>query len=235
VFNPRPTVSQVHIGEGATCVVLDDALEDPQALVDLSVRHRDAFMPAAGNAFPGLELPLPSGVVERFGERFAQYARRALDARRVVSASGRLSMVTLQAHQLAPVQRLCHRDRLATADDQCAGAGVLYLFRDETLGGTNFFSPREPLEAVNARMQHWSTIDNAQLTHETNLPAAYMTRSNQYFEMTAVVPPRFNRLIFYDGARFHGSHIEQPECLSDDPARGRLTLNLFFVCRRNAR
>jgi hypothetical protein len=235
VFNPRPVVSQVPIGDGAECVVLDDALEDPQALVDLSVRNREAFMPAGGNAFPGLELPLPPAVVERFSECFAQHARSALAARRVLSATGRLSMVTLQPRQLAPIQRVCHRDRLAAADDQCVGAGVLYLFRDEALGGTNFFTPREPLDSINARMQHWSAIDNAQFTRETHWPAAYMTRSNPYFEMTAVVPPRFNRLIFYDGARFHGSHIEQPDRLSDEPARGRLTLNLFFVCQRNAR
>ena len=144
-------------------------------------------------------------------------------------------MVTLQPAQLAPIQRVCHRDRLAAADDQCVGAGVLYLFRDEALGGTNFFGAREPPDAINARMRHWSTIDNAQFTQETGWPAAYMTRSNQHFERTAVAPPRFNRLIFYDGSRFHGSHIEQPARLCDEPARGRLTLNLFFVCRRHAR
>jgi hypothetical protein len=235
VFNPRPTVSQLPIGDGAVCVVLDEALLDPQALVELSVRHREAFVPAGGNAFPGLELPLPPGVVERFSECFAEHARNTLDARRVLSATGRLSMVTLQAQQLAPIQRVCHRDRLAVGDDQRVGAGVLYLFHDETLGGTNFFSPREPLDGINARMQRWSAIDNAEFTQETGWPAGYMTRSNQHFELNTVVPPRFNRLIFYDGACFHGSHIEQPDRLSDDPARGRLTLNLFFVCRRRAR
>lgn len=235
MFNPQPTVSRVPVGDGAECIVLDNALEDPQALVDLALRHRDAFMPATGNAFPGLELPLPPSAVDRFCEYFAQHARGALDVRRVLSATGRLSMVMLQPQQLAPLQRLCHRDRLAATDDQCVGAGVLYLFRDEALGGTNFFVPREPLDAINARMRQWSVIDNAQFTHQTGWPAAYMTASNQHFEMTAVVPPRFNRLIFYDGARFHGSHVEQPDRLSDDPARGRLTVNLFFVCRRRAR
>jgi hypothetical protein len=235
VFNPQPTVSQLAIGDGARCVVLDNALEDPQALVDLAVKHRRAFAPAAGNAFPGIELPMPGSVADRFGECFAQHARSVLDARRVLSGSGRLSMVTLQPAQLAPIQRVCHRDRLAAAADQCVGAGVLYLFGDEALGGTNFCSPRDPLDLINERMQRWSDLDNMQFTQETGWPASYMTRSNQHFELTAVVPPRFNRLIFYDGARFHGSHIGHPERLSDDPARGRLTLNLFFVCRRRAR
>jgi hypothetical protein len=40
--------------------------------------------------------------------------------------------------------------------------------------------------------------------------------------------------VFYDGNLFHSSHILAPELLSDDPARGRLTLNGFFICRRQA-
>jgi Family of unknown function (DUF6445) len=49
-----------------------------------------------------------------------------------------------------------------------------------------------------------------------------------------VVPAAFNRAVFYDGGQFHSSHITQPALLSADPARGRLTLNGFFICRRAA-
>jgi Family of unknown function (DUF6445) len=234
VFNPRPTLAHLPLGDGATAVVIDDALADPQALVDLSVRHRAAFAPAAANAFPGIELPLPDGVVAQFGECFAQHARSVLGARRVLSATGRLSMVTLLPPQLAPLQRVCHRDRLATAADECVGAGVLYLFRDPALGGTSFFRARAEAGDIDARMRHWGAIDNARFDLETGWASAYMTHSNAHFEKTAEVPARWNRLIFYDGARFHTSQIEQPLLLCDDPSRGRLTLNLFFVCRRRA-
>jgi hypothetical protein len=234
VFNPRPTLSQVPIGDSAVCVVIDHALEDPQALVELSLRHRSAFTRAEANAFPGLELPLPGSVIERFSESFAQHARSAVGARRVLRASGRLSMVTLLPSQLAPVQRLCHRDRLGNAPDECVGAGVLYLFHDQSLGGTSFFRPRPEAGDIDARMRHWSQIDNATFDSETGWPPAYMTQSNAYFDKTAEVPARWNRLIFYDGSRFHTSHIEQPQRLSEDPVRGRLTINLFFVCRRRA-
>lgn len=235
MFNPRPTLSQVPIGDGATCVVIDDALEDPQALVDLSLRHRSAFTMAQANAFPGLELPLPDSVTHRFSECFSQHARGVVGARRVLSATGRLSMVTLLPSQLAPLQRVCHRDRLAAAADQCVGAGVLYLFHDAALGGTSFFrARREAEDDIEARMRRWSVMDNAAFDAETGLTPAYMTQSNAHFEKTAAVPARWNRLVFYDGSRFHTSHIEQPGHLSDDPARGRLTINLFFVCRRRA-
>jgi hypothetical protein len=234
VFNLQPIVSHVVLADGAVCVVIDDALDDPQALVDLSVRHRAAFTLAGGNAFPGLELPLPDAVVERFGECFAQHARSPLGARRVLRASGRLSMATLPAEHLSPLQRVCHRDRLQAAADECVGAGVLYLFHDPALGGTSFYRPLATAHETDALIRHWSTIDNAQFSQETGWPVGYMTRSNQHFEQTGAVPARHNRLIFYDGSRFHSSHIEQPQRLSDDPATGRLTLNLFFVCRRAA-
>jgi Family of unknown function (DUF6445) len=138
MFNPKPTVSHLAVGAGASCFVLDDVLTEPQALVDLAHRHREAFTMASTNAFPGLELPLPQAVTDRFGELFSQYARSAIGARRVISSTGRLSMVTLQPSELSPLQRLCHRDRLAAQADQCVGAAVLYLFRNPALGGTNF-------------------------------------------------------------------------------------------------
>jgi hypothetical protein len=234
VFNPRPRISRVEVAPGASGVVLDDVLTDPQALVDLAVKHRGAFTMARENAFPGLELPLPQSVLDRFGELFSQHARAAIGARRVLSSSGRLSMVTLQPAALSPLQRVCHRDRLGTTPDQCVGAAVLYLFRDERLGGTAFFSSRHDTASTEALMQRWAGQDTATFDAETGWPPAYLTRSNQHFEQTAVVEPRFNRMICYDGNHFHGSQIEEPERLSDDPARGRLTLNLFFICSRRA-
>lgn len=235
MFNPQPRVSRVALGERAVAVVIDELLAEPEALVDLAVRHREAFAPAAHNAFPGLELPLPDAVVDRFAECFSQHARSAIGARRVLSASGRLSMVTHRPSQLSPVQRLCHRDRLATQPDQCVGAAVLYLFHDPALGGTNFFRPRHGADDTEALIQRLGRLDNAAFSADTGWAPAYMTQSNQHFERVAVIEPRFNCLVCYDGSLFHGSHIEQPSRLSDDPARGRLTLNLFFVCRRQAR
>ena len=237
MFNPDLRVSRLAVGADgadATCVVLDDVLAEPDELVALATRHREAFTVASSNAFPGLELPLPPSVVDGFSELFAQHARGAIGARRVLSATGRLSMVTLQPSQLSPLQRLCHRDRLAAQADQCVGAAVLYLFRDPALGGTGFFRSRHDGAGTEALMRRCSEIGNAQFTRETGWAPAYMTQSNMHFERTAVAEARWNRMTCYDGSLFHGSQIEYPHLLSDAPASGRLTLNLFFLCRRVA-
>jgi Family of unknown function (DUF6445) len=234
MFNPRPAVSRIEVAPGAVVTVLDDVLTQPRAMVDLAVRHRAAFTMARENAFPGLELPLTQSVLDRFAELFSLHARESIGARRVLTASGRMSMVVLPPTKLSALQRVCHRDRLGVTEDQCVGAAVLYLFDDPRLGGTSFFRARHDGPTTEALMRHWSEIGIDEFEGETGWRAAYLTTSNQHFDHLVHVRPRFNRLICYDGSLFHGSHIEYPELLCDDPANGRLTLNLFFVCRRTA-
>ena len=234
MLNPRPEVRTLPIGGDSPCVLIDDALLQPQDLVDLALRHRAAFDLPRHNAYPGIELPLPAPMVARFVEHFMVHARTHLPARRVIEAHGRLAMVTLPPAALGPVQRVCHRDRLATTADECAIAAVLYLFHDERLGGTSFFDPLQPATETEALMAALAGAQGVQHAESAGLPGSYLVDHCRHFRLAATVPPRWNRLIFYDGGRFHNSHIAQPGLLRDDPARGRLTLNLFLRCRRKA-
>jgi Family of unknown function (DUF6445) len=166
--------------------------------------------------------------LQAFADCLRLQAQFSLGLRRVVPVSGRLSMVTLQPEALSPLQRLCHRDRLFVDEREGAVAGVLYLFDAPALGGTNFFRPRLPPQDIERLMQSAA----AGAGEAASLPPGYLTRSNPWFEFVRAVPARWNRLIFYDGSQFHGSHIEHPGLLSADPRRGRLTINLFFTARR---
>ena len=58
VFNPRPTLERVEIGEGQYAQVIDDVLLNPEALVDL------ALDPERRRAFGGLARAALSVVVE---------------------------------------------------------------------------------------------------------------------------------------------------------------------------
>jgi hypothetical protein len=234
VFNLRPRITQVDIGDGSVCVVVDDALSDPQALRTLACEYSAGFAEAPLNAFPGLELPMPDTFNALLDEFFMQHVRSRLGARRTLELHSRLSLVTLPGAQLRPLQRVCHRDRFAVAADQLAAACVLYLFDDPALGGTSFFRPRQPLAATNAWMDELSPMSGADADAVLGPERGYLLASNAWFELIATVPPAFNRAIFYDGSIFHSSHIGAPDKLSADPARGRLTLNGFFICRRQA-
>jgi hypothetical protein len=230
MFQGAPRVSIQHVRDETPCVIVDDALLDPQAVVEVAIAHRNAFSRPVGNAYPGLELPLPDSVVQQFAEQFEQHAAFTLQVEQVLQASGRLSLATLRADQLSAIQRVCHRDRLFTSPGQRAIAGVLYLFHDERLGGTSFFRPRGTPAETELLMRDLSRNDVESLKHLDSQNPGYLTRSTPHFELTATVSPKWNRMIWYDGSEFHGSHIEDPDLLSTDPSSGRLTLNLFLLC-----
>lgn len=234
MFNPNARIQRVGVAGVHDVWVVDDVLLDPEALRARAIAGRANFTTAPHNAYPGLEWRMGAEVDEALADFFMQHMRSRLGARRTLSMYSRLSLATLQPAQLRPLQRLCHRDRFNVEPDQCVAACTLYLFDDVALGGTSFYLPKRPIEAINADIRRWAVMDDAAFTAEMGAPPGYLAASNTHFELAAVVPAAWNRAVFYDGSHFHSSHITQPERLSDDPATGRLTLNGFFVCRRAA-
>ncbi len=232
-FNPEATVTETRFGAGRCCYVIDDALVDPQALVDWADAH--LFEPPVTNAYPGQVMGVPPNLSASLDAWFAQHLRSRMGARRTLDMYTRLSMVTLQPEALRPCQWLCHKDR--TALDPRTGlmaASVLYLFKDPALGGTSFYEARGTEAETEALLADAQVLDNAAFAQRYGVSPGYLTASNAHFEQVAHVPARWNRLIFYDGGLFHSGHIAQPERLTTDVHTGRLTLNGFFGCRRAA-
>jgi hypothetical protein len=77
-------------------------------------------------------------------------------------------------------------------------------------------------------------MSSSDFTKKYMIEPGYISQSNEYFKRIGSIPAKWNRLIFYDGSVLHSGDITTPEKLSDDPLSGRLTLNGFFTCRRNA-
>lgn len=230
-FNPAPRIQEVAVGPRQHCFVVDDALIDPDGLVNWVDRHR--FEPSSANAYPGSLMEAVPVLEQSLDGFFTQHIRARLGARRTVSMYARFSLVTLRSEALWPGQWQCHRDRVALAPAMCA-ASVLYLFRDERLGGTSFYRPRGSAAHVDRMLADAQMLSPADFTARYDVQPGYMTASNDHFEQTAHVPAAWNRLIFYDGGLFHSAQIEHPELLSDDARRGRLTFNGFFACRAGA-
>lgn len=235
MFNPNPHIQTLPITAAHSCFVVDDALLDPQAWVNFAQDNLAHFQMGPHNAYPGLELRMPDAISARLEEFFLLHIRRLLGARRTLNMYSRLSMVTLPPEQLQARQWICHRDNQHVPDDQSIAASVLYLFKDKTLGGTSFFLPRKSHLETRLLVHDSSTQDNADFARKHNVSPGYLLDSNEYFERVCTVPPKWNRIIFYDGSLFHSSHISRPAGLSANPATGRLTLNGFFTCSRKAR
>ena len=234
MYAPNPKIDAVAIAGQHVCFVVDNALLEPQRMVDYALAHRAAFAMAPFNAYPGLEFHLPAPMSALQDDFFRLHIRRGLGARRTLQMYSRLSMVTLAPHQLTPIQWLCHRDRMGVPPDQCVAASVLYLFNDDNLGGTSFFMPKGTVEETENLMRIAATAEPAGFATATGVTPGYLVDSNAHFERVCTVPARWNRMIFYDGSLFHSPDIRAPHKLSPDPAHGRLTLNGFYTCSRIA-
>jgi hypothetical protein len=233
-FNPTPRISVVPITRDHDCVVIDDALSDPEGLVRWAAAQ--PFGPPRDYPYPGLVLDAPAAITQQVADHFALRARARLQARRTLGVVARLSMVTVPAAELDPIQWQCHCDRLAVEPDKVLFAAmVLYLFRDPALGGTSFYRPLHSAAQTERMIADSSTLSAAEFGARYGLRAGYMNGSNAYFERTASVPAAWNRMIYYDGGLYHSADVADAPRLSADPHAGRLTLNGFFTCRRNAR
>lgn len=232
MFNPHPRIDTLPIAGRHACHVIDDALLDPDALVEHAVRHASDFVEAAHNAYPGPELRMPEAFSAQLDAFFSQHLRDRFEVRRTERMYSRLALTTTPAQRLRPLQSLCHIDRMGVAPGQRIVACVLYLFDDPSLGGTGFYVPKHPPETIVPLLEDAARLDAPAFEARHGLRPGYMTASNAWFEKRLSVPARFNRLLVYEGTVFHSGEILHPERLSSDPQRGRLTLNGFFTCRR---
>ena len=233
MFNPKAQVTTVRFAAGHVCHVIDDALLDPDGLVRYAGERSGDFQPLDQRGYPGICMPAPAELSRALDMLFTRHVRRQFDARRTLRMHCRLSLVTTPAVELLPYQWLCHRDGLVIAQRESIQASVLYLFRDEHLGGTSFYVPARPAEEIATLFSDSKRLSAEDFVRRHRIEPGYIRGSNEFFTCIGTVPAKWNRLIFYDGSILHSGHIEAPEKLSVDPLRGRLTLNGFFTCRRN--
>ena len=228
-FNAACRIDVRRLRDGSALVIVDDALATPEDLVALASDELPDMVPDARWNYPGIELSLPPADVEPCARFLKRHLRDNFGLSRVVwETYGRLSMVTTPPEKLTWKQRMCHVDANPGPEDERVIASVLYLFDDEHLGGTAFFQPRPEAPPYLQLLEQNQPGPGSEAFRFFQQPPAYHTDSNEFFELDQVVKPRWNRMIFYRGDVPHSSHITEPTRLSDDPRKGRLTLNGFY-------
>ncbi|SEO64487.1 hypothetical protein SAMN05428959_11617 [Duganella sp. CF517] len=234
MVNPRPLVQVVPLFDGHQVVIVDNFMTEPETMVEYAALQRDDFLDSPGNYYPGPELPLTGRFVSSVQEAFLLHARTPLRARRVLGTACRLSLATKRPEHLLQGQRMPHRDSYDLEPMEGVGAMVLYLFKDERMGGTSFFKPKLPAAEITALLRELKRMDLAGEAPVLTQPPTFAIASDDHFEKVLTVAPKFNRAIFYNGQLFHSGHLAAPELLVDDPALGRLTVNAFFKLRMAA-
>jgi hypothetical protein len=234
LFNPQPHIRAFGLKTGGVCWVIDDVLLNPEHMLEFALENRAKFQQAPFNAYPGMEFPMPDIINEKLNTFFILHMRRYFNTRRVVDMHSRMAMVTLAPEALQARQWICHRDSAWVDPQHAIIASVLYLFKDENLGGTQFFAPTKPMPEIERLVHDASTMSNDGFSAKYGIYPGYYTGSDDNFELIGNIPAKFNRMIFYDGRIFHTGDIRATHAMSADPSQGRLTLNGFFTCTRKS-
>jgi hypothetical protein len=234
VFSENVKVTAAPLFDDVYAFVIDDALVDPDALIQFAAKTKSAFKQSPTDAFPGVELRMADSFTAKFEDFFRRYLRRYFDARRVAATSTRLSLHTTPVEALRPMQWLPGREPPAPSRDHAMIAATLYLFDNASFGGTDFYLPKKTWQDTVRLYEDGRSLDAAAYSEKYRIAPGYIGDSNDYFQLVQRIPAKRNRLVVYDGAMFSAPSIVTPETLSTDPASGRLAMNATIVCRRHA-
>jgi len=230
-LNPDFVIEAKHITDSSVCVLIDDFLLNPHDLIEYAKRNRDGFR-LQERAYPGLVLPLEVEIMAVMKRFIRSEMSRVFDfLRGNIKLDANLALATLKPDELSWIQRLCHTDP-RTDPDRRNFASVLYLFDNPELGGTGFYRWKD--------IEFWQQMSTKQIEDpDAGLDVlqdrfqmfrdapCYITQSNEAAELLDMAPAKFNRFIFYPGDLPHSACISNPELLSKQPDKGRLTLNCF--------
>ncbi|RZJ10725.1 MAG: hypothetical protein EOP39_08035 [Rubrivivax sp.] len=231
-ISPKPRIEVVKLDDGSPVCIVDDFVQDPDAIVSFAESAAGQFRPITGHPYPGPQLDLPDSMSAELTSFFDEHLRARVGAGAPLGMYARFARVTQDASALDPRQRACHRDDSGLMASEMIAASVHYLFRDERLGGTVFFRSLMSDNDLHQFRRDTSTLDASAFTDKYGIAPGYMTESNKYFEVIGRLPAKWNRAVFYDGGILHTGDIDWSHKDGYQTGLGRLTINAFFKSRR---
>ncbi|ANU07252.1 DUF6445 family protein [Paraurantiacibacter namhicola] len=221
---PEPDVTVHQWGHDREPVVVIDNFS---GMADtLLERARSAQYRDPGASYPGIRAWAEPDYLDRRRDLMFQLLGQVFGFRqRVAMEVSTFSLVTMDPASLAPRQRLPHYD---SSDPEVIGV-MHYLLGPET-GGTAFYRhKRTGFEAITPPRE---AAYNAALEEDARdygePPAAYYHGDSDRYELIGEVEARPDRMAIYRGRLLHSGVIPDPAALSSDPAKGRLTVNMFL-------
>jgi hypothetical protein len=215
-----------HGTEQQPVFVIDDYLDDPDAMIDLAA-NGPTFGPM-GPYYPGIRSPFPNDHLPSLLAPLARilpltpdFSRGSMGLRECS-----FSLVTTKPQDLMPIQRLPHFDSL----EHGLIAALLFLGKDGPNGGTAFYRQRSTgFETVDAgRYPQFEAALNRDVAIHGLPPQDYIGDDNPMYETLAVHEGKFNRMLVYASANLHCGRLPDRFAFETDPRKGRLTVNAFL-------
>lgn len=220
----QPRVSIHRLGnEGQPLVVIDKVCGRSAELLESG--RRATFQPG-GASYPGIRAWCSPDFLEPVRPLLFQVLQQVFGFRQGVSMDvSTYSLVTLPEGQLAPLQRIPHYDHAAGEV-----IAVMYYLLGRESGGTAFYRHRRTgFETISEdRVDAYNAGLAADEREYGAPPPRYHMGSDERFEEIGRVDAAPDRLALYRGRLLHSGVIPDPAALTDDPASGRLTINMFL-------
>lgn len=230
-LHPEVSYKFYNIGKEQTpLLVIDNFIQDAHSLVDFCETNTN--FSKVDNFYPGLRMAAPDRYLHAIYGYLTELLEGVFGLPRDKMAGGKslYSLVVTPPDQLELNQCLPHVDSYLSGDLAC----VHYLC-DKTKGGTSLYRHRktgyEKITSENVEHYKQSVVDEGALMFEKK---SYMNGSNKYFEQIAEIEAMFNRMVIYPSNILHSGNISADFNFDPHPARGRLTLNSFIFCKREA-
>lgn len=221
---PEAKVSVQRIGrEGEPLVIIDNFTGQPERLRAMGLAAQ--YHPA-GVDYPGLRALADPSYLDLRRDLMMQVMARVFGLSRSITCEvAAFSLVTLAPEQLSPRQRIPHHDH-----SDAGRVAIMHYLDGPHSGGTAFYRHRRTgFEAITpAREAAYAAALAEDERQFGPPPAGYPHGDSDAFEQIAAVEAQPDRLALYRGRQLHSGIIPDPASLSDDPARGRLTVNMFL-------
>jgi hypothetical protein len=221
---PEAKVSVQRIGrEGEPLVIIDNFTGQPERLRAMGLAAQ--YHPA-GVDYPGRRALADPSYLDLRRELMMQVMARVFGLTRSISCEiAAFSLVTLAPGQLSPRQRIPHHDH-----SDAGRVAIMHYLDGPDSGGTAFYRHRRTgFEAITPSREAAYAAALAEDEREFGQPpAGYPQGDSDAFEQIAKVEAQPDRMALYRGRQLHSGIIPDPASLSEDPARGRLTVNMFL-------
>ena len=221
---PEAKVTVERLGrEGEPLVIIDNFTGQPERLRAMGLA---AEYHPAGVDYPGRRALADPSYLDLRRELMMQIMTRVFGlARGVQCEIAAFSLVTLAADALTLRQRIPHHDH-----SDAGRVAIMHYLGGPESGGTTFYRHRRTgFEAITpAREAAYAAALAADEREYGPPPPGYPIGDSAAYEQIGAVEAQVDRMALYRGRQLHSGIIPDPAALSDDPAQGRLTVNMFL-------
>ena len=221
---PEAKVSVERIGrEGEPLVIIDNFTGQPERLRAMGVASQ--YYPA-GVDYPGIRAPADPSYLDIRRELMMRVVGEIFGCRRSIQCEvAAFSVVSLDPQQLSARQSIPHHDH-----SDAGRIAIMHYLDGPESGGTAFYRHRRTgFEKITPEREaaYFAALEEDDREFGPN-PLGYPDGDSERFEQVGVVEARIDRLALYRGRSLHSGIIPDPSALSDDPRKGRLTVNMFL-------